>query len=62
VLRKVVKLSQEPSPSSEKCVSIKVLYDVKNMVKGYLERDLPESAKEVLRRTVDNLDKLPVCE
>lgn len=42
-------------------MSLKVLYDVKNLVEGYLERDLPESAKNVLRKTVESLENLPVC-
>lgn len=44
------------------CVSLKVLYDVKSMVEKYLERDLSDSAKNVLRKTVESLENLPVCE
>lgn len=51
----------ETVDSDEKCIHIKVLYDMKSMIGGYLERDLPEVTKEHLRRTLESLDDLPVC-
>lgn len=54
-----MKMSQ--TEQKNECMSLKVLYDVKNLVEGYLQRDLPESAKDVLRKTVESLENLPVC-
>ncbi len=48
--------------SNSHCIHVKALYDLKDMIDGYLKRDIPDITKEKLRETIRSIEDLPACE
>ena len=55
-------ISNPKSSNPDRCIHVKALYDLKDMIDGYLKRDIPDITKEKLRETLRSIEDMPECE